>query len=82
MSQTFQSFVGVDLHKCTVSLGGVDPAFALKTYWMLGTQGMVGVEFLTNLGKLPEKAYFLFAPVRIRDCFFQVIIIGVGGEID
>jgi kynurenine formamidase len=29
---------------------------------------MVGVEFLTNLDQLPEKSYFLFAPVKIRDC--------------
>ena len=26
MSRTFQSFVGVDLHKCTVTLAAVDPA--------------------------------------------------------
>ena len=50
------------------SLGGVDPKTALMTYWMLGTNEMVGVEFLTNVGALPEKAYFLFAPVKIRDC--------------
>ena len=50
------------------TLGGVDPKEALMTYWMLGTRRMVGVEFLTNVANLPKKAYFLFAPVKIRDC--------------
>ena len=50
------------------TLGGVDPKNALKTYWALGSRGVVGVEFLTNLGGLPEKAYFLFAPVKIQGC--------------
>ena len=50
------------------TLGGVDPKQALFTYWMLGTQGMVGVEFLTGLGQLPAKAVFLFAPVKIKGC--------------
>jgi kynurenine formamidase len=50
-------------------LGGVDPRNALMTYWALGTKKMVGVEFLYNVGKIPAKnAYFLFAPVKIRDC--------------
>jgi kynurenine formamidase len=50
------------------TLGGVDPQRALGTYWMLGSKGMVGVEFLTNVGNLPEGATFLFAPLRIRGC--------------
>ena len=50
------------------TLGGVDPKQALFTYWMLGTQGMVGVEFLTRLGQLPAKAVFLFTPVKIKGC--------------
>ena len=50
------------------TLGGVDPKQALFTYWMLGTQGMVGVEFLTGLGQLPAKAVFFFAPVKIKGC--------------
>jgi kynurenine formamidase len=50
------------------TLGGVDPKRALWTYWMLGMKGMVGVEFLTKVGKLPESAYFLFAAVKIRGC--------------
>ncbi len=50
------------------TLGGAEPKRALLTYWMLGTKGMVGIEFLTNLGKLPGDAYFLFAAVKIRDC--------------
>ena len=49
------------------TLGGVDPKNALMTYWMLGSRGMVGVEYLTNVGTLPSKAYFLFAAPRIRD---------------
>jgi kynurenine formamidase len=50
------------------TLGGVEPKRALMTYWALGGKGMAGVEFLTNLGALPKKAYFLFAAVKIRDC--------------
>lgn len=50
------------------SLGGAEPKRALWTYWALGTRGMVGVEFLTGLQKLPEEAYFIFAPVKIRGC--------------
>ena len=50
------------------TLGGVDPRRALGTYWALGGKGMVGVEFLTNVGNLPEGATFLFAAVKIRGC--------------
>ncbi len=49
-------------------LGGVDPRRALMTYWALGGSDMAGVEFLNNVGSVPKKAYFLFAPTRIRDC--------------
>lgn len=49
-------------------LGGVEPRRALMTYWALGSQEMVGVEFLVNVGQIPENAYFLFAAVKIRDC--------------
>lgn len=51
-------------------LGGVDPRQALMTYWALGSRDMVGVEFLHNVGKIPQdkQAYFLFAAVKIRDC--------------
>ena len=48
-------------------LGGVDPRSALMTYWALGGHDMVGVEFLHSVGSIPENAYFLFAPTRIRD---------------
>jgi tricorn protease len=50
------------------SLGGVDPRRALMTYWALGSRGMVGIEFLTNVRDLPEKAFFVFAPVKIQHC--------------
>lgn len=50
------------------TLGGVDPARALHTYWALGQRGMAGVEFLTDVSKLPAKAYFLFAAIKIRGC--------------
>ena len=50
------------------TLGGVEPKRALATYWVLGSKGMVGVEFLTNVGNLPENSYFIFAAVKIRDC--------------
>jgi kynurenine formamidase len=49
-------------------LGGVDPKEAMMTYWALGSQQMVGVEFLQNVGKIPSGAHFLFAPLKIRDC--------------
>ncbi len=48
------------------TLGGVEPQRALMTYWALGSKGMVGVEYLTNVGALPEKAYFLFAAPKVR----------------
>ena len=50
------------------SLGGADPKHALWTYWMLGTNGMVGVEFLTNLSNLPTGGYFMFAAGKIKGC--------------
>ena len=50
------------------TLGGVEPKRALWTYWALGGKGMVGVEFLTNVGNLPEGAYFLFAAIKIKGC--------------
>jgi kynurenine formamidase len=49
-------------------LGGVNPKRALMTYWALGSREMVGVEFLHNVGKVPQGGYFLFAALRIRDC--------------
>lgn len=51
-------------------LGGVDPRRALMTYWALGSHEMVGVEFLHNVGSIPQDkdAYFLFAAVKVRDC--------------
>lgn len=50
------------------TLGGVGPKRALMTYWALGGKGMVGVEYVTNLGRVPDGAYFLFAAVKIRGC--------------
>jgi kynurenine formamidase len=38
------------------------------TYWALGSNDMVGVEFLTNVSKIPDNSYFLFAAVKVRDC--------------
>jgi kynurenine formamidase len=49
-------------------LGGVNPKDALSTYWALGSREMVGVEFLYHVDKVPADAWFLFAPLRIRDC--------------
>ncbi len=49
-------------------LGGVDPRRAQMTYWALGSHDMVGVEFLHQVGEIPEEAYFLFAAIKIRDC--------------
>ena len=39
------------------ALGGTNPEKALWTYWALGSQGMVGIEYLTNLDQIPEHAY-------------------------
>jgi kynurenine formamidase len=50
------------------TLGGVDPKRALLTYWALGSRGLVGVESLTGLGRVPQGAYFLFAAVKIQGC--------------
>jgi kynurenine formamidase len=50
------------------TLGGVEPKRALMTYWALGGKAMVGVEYLTNVGQMPQHAYFLFAAVKIRGC--------------
>ncbi len=51
-------------------LGGVDPQRALMTYWALGSNEMVGVEFLHHLGSLDKapQAYFLFSALKIRNC--------------
>ncbi len=51
------------------TLGGVSDKCAAMTYWALGSNGMAGVEYLTNVGRLPAKAYFIFAAVKIRDCY-------------
>ena len=48
------------------SLGSVDPKERLFTYWALASQGMVAVEFLTHVGDAPKKAYFIFAPIKIK----------------
>ena len=37
------------------------------TYWALGSRGLVGVESLIGLGEVPQRAYFIFAPIKIRD---------------
>src|SRR5262249_2153214 len=50
------------------TLGGVEPKRALMTYWVLGSRGIAGVEYLTNLARLPRGAYFLFAAVKIQGC--------------
>jgi kynurenine formamidase len=49
-------------------LGGVEPKRALMTYWALGSREMVGVEFLHNVGKVPQGAYFLFSSLKVGDC--------------
>ncbi len=49
-------------------LGGVDQQRALMTYWALGSNEMVGVEFLTNINKVTAGGYFMFASIKIRDC--------------
>ena len=48
------------------TLGGVEPKRALMTYWALGSRGMVGVEYLTSVDRIPRGAYFLFAAMKIQ----------------
>jgi kynurenine formamidase len=50
------------------TVGGTERKRAMMTYWALGSRGMVAVEFLRGVAKLPTKAYFIFAPVKIRGC--------------
>jgi len=50
------------------TLGGVDAKRALWTYWLLGSRGMVGIEYLKNIAAVPDHAYFLFAALKVRDC--------------
>jgi kynurenine formamidase len=50
------------------TIGSVNPRRALMTYWALGSNGMVGIEYLTNLRELPKPAYLLFAAPKIRGC--------------
>ncbi len=50
------------------TLGGVDPQQALASYWAMGQRGIVGVEFLTQVSKLPKGSYFLFSAIKIRGC--------------
>lgn len=47
-------------------LGGADPKAACMTYWMLGMQDMVGVEFLQQLDQIRPDSVFLFAAIRIQ----------------
>ncbi|MBI5758738.1 MAG: cyclase family protein [Planctomycetales bacterium] len=49
------------------TLGGVHRNDALATTWATATRGVFVVEFLTNVGELPEHgATFLFAPIKIK----------------
>lgn len=51
------------------SLASADGKQALATYWALGSHGMVGVEFLTNLSEIANRpAYFIFAATKIAGC--------------
>jgi kynurenine formamidase len=49
------------------TLGGTDPQQALWTYWAMGSNGIVGIEYLTNLEQVPPQAYFLFASPKIQN---------------
>jgi kynurenine formamidase len=50
------------------TLGGVDAKRALWTYWLLGSRGMVGIEYLTHVAQVGEKGYFVFAALKIGNC--------------
>lgn len=50
------------------TLGGTDPRQALEVYWYAASHGMWPVEFLTQVERLSGKhAFFLFAPIKLRD---------------
>lgn len=44
MSQTFQSFIGVDLHKCTVTLAAVDPRGEMVARLKISTKSVGKIE--------------------------------------
>jgi kynurenine formamidase len=51
----------------TPTAGGVQREAALMTYWTAAKHNVLLVEFLINLGTVPEKgAWFLFAPIKIE----------------
>lgn len=49
-------------------LGGVNPKRALSTYWALGSNEMVGVEFLHHASSVVDGDYFVFVPLKIQHC--------------
>ena len=51
------------------ALGSVDAKQRLFTYWMLGSNNMMGVEYLVNLDKVPKSGgFFMFGAPKIRGC--------------
>lgn len=49
------------------TLGGVSKENALFVNWLAGSKGIFVVEFLTNVKSIAgKKAFFLFAPVKIK----------------
>ena len=58
MSETFQSFVGVDLHKCTVTLAAVSPEGEKIAWLKISTK---------STGKIEEWLLALPRPVHLAD---------------
>lgn len=51
------------------TIGGVEPKRSLETYWALGKNQMVAIEYLTNVASIAgKKATFLFAATKIKGC--------------
>ena len=57
--------IGID----APTAGGIDPKHAQFLYWLAASRGVHLVEFLQNLDSIENEAeaYFIFAPMKIRD---------------
>ena len=61
---------GVDAAPCRRGKEGIAVGTGIANWFGsengCGGKGMIGVEYLTNLGQVPDGAYFLAAAVKIR----------------
>jgi transposase len=75
MCQTFQSFVGVDLHKCTVTLAAVDPAGQKIAQLTISTKS-VG-KIADWLGALPHPTHMAVEACPFVEWFIDRFQFGV-----